>query len=448
MPTRAEVQAQLDKATGGGVAHQANYQQVLWDSGKPYWARPDGSRLYIAPAVAANDPDPQLQAWGKANPRQGSSFSNSGQTWNGDTGQYDNGSFFDSSLGALVMGGSAIAAPYAYAALAGMGGGAAPLASTTIGNGFVPAIEGSTGLAAGSASAATAASTAAEAATVAAAGGPLAATTTAAPLAGSIAPASVSSLPAGGSTGILSTIANQAVKQGKDYVTDPSNWFDIAKQTGDLMSANAAGAAQGRVTQAGVNQNQDRNAISLYQALLANNSAQNNFGLNRGQLANQNAATDLSQRNFALTAPQTRATTAVRGDILANAQDATVSGVSPNIPVPTISGGVRPSMFSADTRALGGIMSSQARQQQEKGDTFSPLPALPDWQAPPAAPTLTPSPDATGMDNALSNTGNILNYAGSFADLLKKYQGGKKPAGTSSTMTNDQALSSGTGQWA
>lgn len=253
-----------------------------------------------------------------------------------------------------------------------------------------------------------------------------------------------SGLAGGGSTGIGSTLIGAA----KSYASDPTNWLDIAKQTGDLMSANAAGAAQGRVTQAGVNQNQDRNAISLYQALLNNNSAQNNFGINRGTLANSNANTDLEQRKYALTAPQTRATTAVRGDILANAQDATVSGVSPNIPVPTISGGLRPSMFSADTRALGGIMSSQARQQQEKGDTFSPLPALPDWQAPPAAPTLTPPPNATGMDNALSNTGNILNYAGSFADLLKKYQGGKKPAGTSSTMTNDQALSSGTGQWA
>lgn len=371
-------------------------QYIQHDAHGAYTIDPWGKKGYITSV------DRQRQ--------EGGSGLLSNKEFNPDTGEYDTKINWGNIIGlgtAGVIGGSAIAGALPAAAAPGAASSAAPAASA------------------------------------AAPEAGLLASTSTVPVTGALVPATTSSL-GGGSTGILGSIVNY----GKSYVTDPSNWFDIAKQTGDLMSANAAGAAQGRVTQAGVNQNQDRNAISLYQALLNNNSAQNNFGINRGTLANSNANTDLEQRKYALTAPQTRATTAVRGDILANAQDATVSGVSPNIPVPTISGGLRPSMFSADTRALGGIMSSQARQQQEKGDTFSPLPALPDWQAPPAAPTLTPSPDASGMDNALSNTGNILNYAGSFADLLKKYQGGKKPAGTSSTMTNDQALSSGTGQWA
>jgi hypothetical protein len=229
-------------------------------------------------------------------------------------------------------------------------------------------------------------------------------------------------LAGGGSTGIAGAIGGAA----KTWASDPTNWVDLAQNVGGQLSAQAQGRAQGRVQEADVNQAQDRNQIALYQALLNNNTAQNNFGLSRGSLANSNATTDLNQRQFALSAPGQRAGNAVRGDILANAQDATVSGVSPNIPVPTISGGLRPSMFSADTRALGANMSAQALREQQKGDTFAPPQALPDWQAPPAAPTLTATPEASGLDTALSTGGSILNTAGAlggtFADILKKYQ--------------------------
>ena len=86
------------------------------------------------------------------------------------------------------------------------------------------------------------------------------------------------------------------------------------------------------------------------------------------------AGLDLQRRQFALNAPGQRASNAVRGDTLANAQDAQVSGT--RIPIPQISGGLRPSMFSGNTRQLGSDMSRQALLQQLAGDKFESLPMI------------------------------------------------------------------------
>jgi hypothetical protein len=234
----------------------------------------------------------------------------------------------------------------------------------------------------------------------------------------------------GGATGGAAPAATVASGTGAATAAGASatgGMLSLAKNLAPMLTANAAGRAQGRGVEADINQSGDRNQIALYNALLGNNQAKNAFALSRGNLANANAATDLSQRSFALQAPRQRAGTAVQGDILANAKDATVSGISPNIPVPTINGGLRPSMFSDSTRALGTLMSSQALAGQQKGDTFAPAEPLPTWQNPPAAPSLTPTPEANGLDTALSTGGNILNWAGTFADYLKKY---KKPGVT------------------
>lgn len=225
--------------------------------------------------------------------------------------------------------------------------------------------------------------------------------------------------------------------------------LDTASQLAGPLSAIASGRAQGAQAEAGIGQRQDQNAISLYNAqqgatnaennfdlgrgnlALGQSNAANNFGLSRGSLANANAATDLAQRNFALTAPGKRAGNAVRGDILSNAQDVSFSGLPSSIPVPQINGGLRPSMFSADTRALGADMSSQARSAQAKGDTFAPLPDLPTYQAPegglptykagPAAPQLTGLPSG-GVTTGLGNASSILSLAPTFADILRRYQ--------------------------
>lgn len=236
----------------------------------------------------------------------------------------------------------------------------------------------------------------------------------------------------GAGAGTAATVAGGASAGGlgiKDYL-------GLASQVGNALSANAAGRAYGAQQTAGVTQNQDRNAIALYHDLLGSNIAQNNFGLERGSLANANAATDLAQRQFALQAPNVRAGTAVRGDILANAKDATVSGISPNIPVPTISGGLRPSMFSDSTRQLGRVLSQQSLANQQKGDTFSPLPALPDWVTPPAPPSLTPLPNTTGT-SVEGNIGSALTLAPSFANILSRYLPKRQPPTNGTFDTGD-----------
>lgn len=84
----------------------------------------------------------------------------------------------------------------------------------------------------------------------------------------------------------------------------------------------------------------------------------------------------LQEAEAARKAPGQRASNAVRGDILANAQDAKLTGLSSRIPKFEFSGGLRPSMMSGNTRQLGQEMSRQALLQQLKGDPtpFSNLP--------------------------------------------------------------------------
>lgn len=198
----------------------------------------------------------------------------------------------------------------------------------------------------------------------------------------------------------------------------------ILGSAGDVskaLAAASAGRASGRAAEAGINQNQDRNAIGLYAAENTANAAKNNFAINSGSLANNYANTDLAQRKFQLDAPGQRAGNAVRGDILSRAQDVTFSGLPAGITPPTINGGLRPSMFSADTRALGANMTSQARAAQAKGDTFAPLPALPTYSEGPAAPTLTSVPQSNALDTGLNVGSSALALAPTFANLLKRY---------------------------
>ncbi len=179
-------------------------------------------------------------------------------------------------------------------------------------------------------------------------------------------------------------------------------YLKLASSLGPALSAAAGGVAQGNLAQAGASNAYDRNAVSLYQSLLGNNANQNAF--------------NLQATNLGLEAPGIRAKTAVQGDVLANAKDATISGVPSNIPVPTISGGLRPSMFSPATKALGSAMSSQALAGQQASTT----PTVPTWQAPPPPPTLTPLPDGS-LATGLGVGGSILNLAGAFGNALSKY---------------------------
>lgn len=121
------------------------YPSIKWDEqGKPYNITKSGKRNYIPPASAAtehadNPVGARLIAWAKTqgatpeNPGgagpQGGFASNKG-TWKSDTGTWDKGNFLNTSLGGLLLGGGAMAAPLAVGALAGGAGGAATIPTT------------------------------------------------------------------------------------------------------------------------------------------------------------------------------------------------------------------------------------------------------------------------------------------------------------------------------
>lgn len=128
-----------------------------------------------------------------------------------------------------------------------------------------------------------------------------------------------------------------------------------------------AGRASGNVTQAGIQQRQDQ--LAQNRALLA------------------------------LRAPGIEAGNSVRGDILANSQDAQFSGLPSYIHIPTMSGGLRPSMLSQNSRDLGGSMSRNALAHQLSGDDV---------------PNLTPLPQSNGLDTGLQ----VAAGAGSFLNAL------------------------------
>lgn len=158
-----------------------------------------------------------------------------------------------------------------------------------------------------------------------------------------------------------------------------------------------------RLTQYNVNNEQDR--LRLLAAQELENALQGRANI------------DLKQRQFQLDAPGQRAGNSVRGDILAGVQDAGISGpiVHTRGQVPQITGGLRPSLLSANTRQLGQNMSRNALLQDMKGDAFDPMPA-------PQIPTITPAPEAGGLDTALNWIGGISNSLGTVGPILDAYK--------------------------
>lgn len=112
-----------------------------------------------------------------------------------------------------------------------------------------------------------------------------------------------------------------------------------------------------------------------------------------------------TRSTLALRAPGQEASNSVRGDILANSRDAEFSGLPSYIHVPQMSGGLRPSMLSDSSRALGANMSRQALAHNLSGDDV---------------PSLTPLPEAGKLDTGLQLASGI----GSFWDALSSHGGG------------------------
>jgi hypothetical protein len=130
---------------------------------------------------------------------------------------------------------------------------------------------------------------------------------------------------------------------------------------------------------------------------------------------NARAGGILNEQELALSAPRTRAQNSVRGSILANAQDATISGLPKGVTVPNISGGLRPSLFSGDTRALGQQMTrdallSQMAPQVTPYSDMKPLDVSSITSM--KAPGPTPLPQASTLDSILANIGMYGGLAG------------------------------------
>src|SRR5262245_26703549 len=109
----------------------------------------------------------------------------------------------------------------------------------------------------------------------------------------------------------------------------------------------------------------------------------------------------LARAKLALAAPGMEAANAATGDVLANAQDVTFSGLPDYIHVPNIQGGLRPSMFSSASRQLGQNMSAQALRNNQTGADV---------------PDLTALPTSSGFDTFLQ----ALGYGSGFMGILGK----------------------------
>jgi hypothetical protein len=136
----------------------------------------------------------------------------------------------------------------------------------------------------------------------------------------------------------------------------------------------------------------------------------------------------LQEAQAARQAPGQNASNSVRGDILANAQDAEFSGSS-RIPKHEFSGGLRPSMFSGNTRQLGSQMSRDALLSQMNG-TPTPFSDLPEADYSkildaPAIPGGTALPEGGRLDSVLQAIGQ---YGGLAAGVMNGLNGAQGPA--------------------
>jgi hypothetical protein len=131
----------------------------------------------------------------------------------------------------------------------------------------------------------------------------------------------------------------------------------------------------------------------------------------------------LNEQAANLAAPGKRASNAVRGDVLANLQDSEITGLPAGVPHISFTGGLRPSMFSGNTRALGAAMSRQALLDQmgTPSTPFSSLPAL-DVSSITSrtAPGATPLPTPSTLDNILSGLATSGAYAGAITPYLTR----------------------------
>lgn len=138
----------------------------------------------------------------------------------------------------------------------------------------------------------------------------------------------------------------------------------------------AGGAAKGSADQRGAENQQALQKNSLLANLYGTNQNATMQSLIAGANEKQNQAqTDLQQRQFALAAPGKRASDAARGSLLQNVRSASFSGLPSRVSssIPTLSGGLNPDqVFSPEARQAGAQLTRQSVMDLLKGDSFAP----------------------------------------------------------------------------
>lgn len=181
------------------------------------------------------------------------------------------------------------------------------------------------------------------------------------------------------------------------------DWGQVIQAGTQLAGAYAQSKAAGRAAEAAANQRQDAGAQNAY----ATDKSLDLEALVRAYQAELDRATGtLKEYETRLAAPQQRASNSVRGDILANVQDVGVNAPA-GVNVTSFSGGLRPSLLSGNSRALGAQMSKEALLSELANDEPTPFSGMSPVDLSSitgrASPSQTPLPQASGMDKVMEN---------------------------------------------
>jgi hypothetical protein len=190
------------------------------------------------------------------------------------------------------------------------------------------------------------------------------------------------------------------------------DWGAIASAAATIAANAAAARAKAKEAEAAANHANDTVAQAGYATDKTTNLSALAAAANS---ANARAGGILNEQELALSAPRTRAQNSVRGSALANARDVSIGGLPKGVTVPNISGGLRPSMFSGDTRALGQQMTRDAllSQMAPQATPYSDLKPLDTSSITGMkAPGPTPLPQASTLDGILSAIGQYGGLAG------------------------------------
>ena len=138
----------------------------------------------------------------------------------------------------------------------------------------------------------------------------------------------------------------------------PVDWGQIAQVGMNMASQYANSRSQARAGAAQAQQTQNAQGV-------AQNTSQNNVLLQMAQI-------ELLRKQMEEANRGGRAQQTVRGDLMANVQDASFARPS-WVPTMALSGGVRPSALGPNSREAGRELSTQALSALKSGDAFMPI---------------------------------------------------------------------------